>query len=130
MTDELWHRAEPLIPRRQRLEDQQYKRKADGGSKPKDPRLVCEAALAYSLKRWTALTRFLDDGQLPIDNNRTRNQIRPIAIGRNNGLFAGSLRAGQRATAVMGLMQSAKLNGHDPYAYLKACVGMTANAQK
>jgi len=76
-------------------------------------------ALDYSLKRWTALTRFLDDGQLPIDNNWIENQIRPIAIGRNNWLFAGSLRAGQRAAAVMSLIQSAKLNGHDPYAYLK-----------
>lgn len=76
-------------------------------------------ALDYSLKRWTALTRFLGDGQLPIDNNWIENQIRPIAIGRKNWLFAGSLRAGQRAAAVMSLIQSAKLNGHDPYAYLK-----------
>jgi transposase len=76
-------------------------------------------ALDYSLKRWTALTQFLGDGQLPIDNNWIENQIRPIAIGRNNWLFAGSLRAGQRAAAVMSLIQSAKLNGHDPYAYLK-----------
>ena len=76
-------------------------------------------ALDYSLKRWGPLTRFLDDGQLPIDNNWIENQIRPIAIGRNNWLFAGSLRAGQRSAAVMSLIQSAKLNGHDPYAYLK-----------
>ena len=76
-------------------------------------------ALDYSIKRWCALTRFVDDGQLPIDNNWAENQIRPIAIGRKNWLFAGSLRAGQRAAAVMSLIQSARLNGHDPYAYLK-----------
>ena len=76
-------------------------------------------ALDYSLKRWVALTRFVDDARLPIDNNWIENQIRPIAIGRGNWLFAGSLRAGQRAAAVMSLIQSAKLNGHDPYAYLK-----------
>ncbi len=76
-------------------------------------------ALDYSLRRWGALTRFLDDGQLPIDNNWAENQIRPIAIGRKNWLFAGSLRGGQRAAAVMSLVQSARLNGHDPYAYLK-----------
>lgn len=76
-------------------------------------------ALDYSLRRWGALTRFVTDGQLPIDNNHIENQIRPIAIGRNNWLFAGSLRAGKRAAAVMSLIQSAKLNGHDPYAYLK-----------
>ena len=76
-------------------------------------------ALDYSLRRWTALTRFIDDGQLPVDNNWIENQIRPIAIGRNNWLFAGSLRAGQRAAAVMSLVQSARMNGHDPYAYLR-----------
>ena len=76
-------------------------------------------ALDYSLKRWVALTRFVQDGRLPIDNNWIENQTRPIAIGRGNWLFAGSLRAGQRAATVMSLIQSAKLNGHDPYAYLK-----------
>ena len=61
-------------------------------------------AIDYSLRRWPALIRFIDDGQLPIDNN---------------WLFAGSLRGGQRAAAAMSLIQSAKLNGHDPHAYLK-----------
>jgi transposase len=75
-------------------------------------------ALDYSLKRWVALTRFVDDGRLPVDNNWIENQIRPIAIGRNNWLFAGSLRAGKRGAAAMSLIQSARLNGHDPYAYL------------
>ncbi len=76
-------------------------------------------AIDYSLARWSALTRYLDDGALPADNNWVENQIRPIAIGRSNGLFAGSLRAGQRAAAVMSLVHSARLNGHDPYAYLR-----------
>ena len=76
-------------------------------------------ALDYSLKRWDALVRFADDGNLPIDNNHLENRIRPIALGRANWLFAGSLRGGQRAAAVMSLIQSAKLNGHDPHAYLK-----------
>jgi len=76
-------------------------------------------AIDYSLGRWEALTRFLDDGALPIDNNWVENRIRPIALGRLNWLFAGSLRAGKRAAAVMSLIQSAKLNGHDPYRYLK-----------
>ena len=76
-------------------------------------------ALDYSLKRWVALTHYLYDGQVPIDNNWCENQIRPVALGRGNWLFAGSLRAGQRAAAVMSLIQSAKINGHDPYAYMK-----------
>ena len=76
-------------------------------------------AIDYSLKRWAALTRYLSDGQIPIDNNWIENQIRPIALGRKNWLFAGSKRAGQRAAAIMSLIQSAKLNGHDPHVYLK-----------
>ena len=76
-------------------------------------------AIDYSLKRWVALTRYIDDGRLPADNNWIENQIRPVAVGRSNWLFAGSLRAGQRAAAIMSLIQSARLNGHDPYAYLK-----------
>ena len=76
-------------------------------------------AIDYSLNRWEALVRFIKDGALPIDNNWVENQIRPIAIGRNNWLFAGSLRAGKRAAAIMSLVNSARLNGHDPYAYLR-----------
>lgn len=76
-------------------------------------------AMDYSLGRWSALVRYIDDGNLPADNNWVENQIRPIAIGRNNWLFAGSLRAGKRAAAIMSLVHSAKLNGHEPHAYLK-----------
>ena len=76
-------------------------------------------ALDYSLKRWTALTRYVEDDAVPIDNNAVENQIRPWALGRSNWLFAGSLRSGKRAAAIMSLIQSARLNGHDPYAYLK-----------
>lgn len=76
-------------------------------------------ALDYSLKRWAALTRYLDDPFAPIDNNHIEQQIRPVAVGRNNWLFAGSLRAGKRAAAIMSLIQSAKLNGLNPHAYLK-----------
>jgi hypothetical protein len=76
-------------------------------------------AIEYSLGRWAALIRYLDDGDLPIDNNHVENRIRPVALGRSNWPFAESLRAGQRAANIMSLIQSAKLNGHDPYRYLK-----------
>src|SRR4029077_724861 len=76
-------------------------------------------AIEYSFGRWAALTRYLEDGNLPIDNNHIENRIRPVALGRSNWLFAGSLRAGQRAAVIMSLIQSAKLNGHDAYRYLK-----------
>ena len=76
-------------------------------------------AIDYTLKRWLALKRYLDDGAIPIDNNWIENQIRPWALGRKNWLFAGSLRSGQRAANVMTLIQSAKINGLDPQRYLK-----------
>jgi transposase len=77
-------------------------------------------AIDYSLKRWPALVRYADSGDLPIDNNPVENAIRPIAIGKKNWLFAGSERAGKRAAAIQSLIGTARLNGLDPAAWLKA----------
>ena len=77
------------------------------------------AALDYSLNRWSALGRFLQDGEVSIDNNHVERLMRPWAMGRKAWLLCGSELAGQRAAMVMSLVQSAKLNGHDPWAYLK-----------
>ena len=66
--------------------------------------LATARAIDYSLKRWKALTQFIDGGDLPIDNNWVENQIRPIALGRNKWLFAGSLCGGKHAAAVMSLI--------------------------
>jgi transposase len=111
---------------RQRIRQSRSKPILDGlhqwmqAQRTKVPNGVATAkALDYSLKRWAALTRYLDDGSVPIDNNQVENLIRPWALGRKNWLFAGSLRSGRRAAAIMSLIQSAKLNGHEPYAYLK-----------
>jgi transposase len=76
-------------------------------------------AIDYSLNRWSALTRFLSDGDVPIDNNHIENQMRPWGIGRKNWLFVGSELAGERAAVLMSLLQSAKLNRIEPWAYLK-----------
>lgn len=76
-------------------------------------------AIEYSLGRWAVLIRYLDDGELPADNNHLENRIRLVALGRSNWLSAGSHRTGQRAATIMSLIQPAKLNGHDPYRYLK-----------
>ena len=65
--------------------------------------LAITKALDYSLKRWTALSRYLDDRAVPIDKNWCENQIRPWALGRKNWLFAVSLRSGKRAAALMRL---------------------------
>lgn len=104
-------RAKPIADALHRWLLLQRRKVTDGAATAK--------ALDYSLKRWTALVHYLYDARVPIDNNWCENQIRPVAIGRNNWLFAGSLRAGQRAAAVMSLVQSARINGHDPYAYMK-----------
>ncbi|MEO7200126.1 MAG: IS66 family transposase [Dokdonella sp.] len=76
-------------------------------------------AIDYSLNHWAALTAHLHDGRLPVDNNHIENLMRPWAMGRRAWLFCGSELAGQRAAVVMSLVMSAKLNGHDPWAYLK-----------
>jgi len=75
-------------------------------------------AIDYTLRRWEALTRCLHDGNVAVDNNHIENLMRPWAMGRKAWLFAGSEMGGERAAAMMSLLQSAKLNGHDPLAYL------------
>jgi len=80
---------------------------------------VTAKAIDYSLSNWRALTCYLDDGNVPIDNNAAENSVRPLSVGRKNWLFVGSQQAGERAAVVMSLIESAKLNGHDPWAYLK-----------
>ena len=76
-------------------------------------------AINYSLVRWPALSEFLQDANVAFSNNHLENQMRPWAVGRKGWLFAGSELAGQRAAMVMSLVQSAKLNGHDPWVYLR-----------
>ena len=75
-------------------------------------------AIDYSLKRWTALTRFLDDGRLCMSNNAAERALRGIAVGRNNWTFAGSDEGGRRAAAIYTLIETAKLNDIDPQAWL------------
>jgi transposase len=75
-------------------------------------------AVDYSLKRWTAFTRFLDDGHLCMSNNAAEREIRAVAVGRKNWTFAGSDEGGRRAAAIYTLIQTAKLNDVDPQAWL------------
>jgi transposase len=80
-------------------------------------------ALQYSLSRWDALTRYLEDGRLSIDNNLSERLLRGIAVTRKNFLFLGSDRGGTRAAAVI---ESAKLNDLDPEAYLTSILDLLA----
>lgn len=104
--------AQPLL---QSMHDWMLKTRvnvANGGGTAK--------AIDYTLKRWVALSRYATDGRLPIDNNPVENTIRPIALGKKNWLFTGSERAGKRAAAIQSLLATAKLNGLDPAAWLRA----------
>ncbi len=75
-------------------------------------------AIDYSLKRWPALTRFLDDGRLCMSNNAAERILRCVAVGRHNWTFAGSDDGGRRAAAIYTLIETAKLNDIDPQAWL------------
>jgi transposase len=77
------------------------------------------AAIRYALLRWRALTRYVEDGHLEIDNNAAERALRVVALGRKNFLFAGSDAGGERAAAIYSLLGSAKLNGLDPEIYLQ-----------
>ena len=76
-------------------------------------------AIRYALARWVALTRYCDDGRIEIDNNAAERALRAVALGRKNYLFAGSDAGGSRAAVIYSLIGTAKLNGIDPYAYLR-----------
>ena len=75
-------------------------------------------AIDYSLKRWNAFTRFLDDGRLCMSNNAAEREMRAVAVGRRNWTFAGSDEGGRRAATIYTLIATAKLNDIDPQAWL------------
>src|SRR5260370_42236290 len=76
-------------------------------------------AIRYALSHWRALTRYVDDGLLEIDNSAAERALRAVALGRKNYLFCGSNSGGERAAAIYSLVGSAKLNGLDPERYLR-----------
>jgi transposase len=84
-------------------------------------------AISYILSRWTALTRYRDDGRIEIDNNAAERALRAIALGRKNYLFCGSDAGGERAAAIYSLIGTAKLNGLDPEAYLRYVIERIAD---
>ena len=75
-------------------------------------------AISYATTRWTALTRYTDNGAIEIDNHAAERSLRAIAMGRKNWMFAGSDAGGERAAAIYSLIGTAKLIGLNPEAYL------------
>jgi hypothetical protein len=76
-------------------------------------------AIAYALKQWSALVRYVDDGRLAIDNNAAENALRGVAVGRSNWVFCGSPAGGRRAAILYSLIVSCKLQGIDPFTYIR-----------
>jgi transposase len=87
-------------------------------------------AIRYSLVRWPALCRFLDDGRIELDTNPVERAIRPVALGRKNHLFAGSDGGAERWATVSSLITTAKLNDVEPFAYLRDVLQRMVNGHK
>ena len=83
------------------------------------PKSVIGKAFTYTLNQWAALNRYVEDGELNIDNNISERTVKPIAIGRKNWLFVGSEPAGHRAAILMSLIASCKSNFVEPWSWLK-----------
>jgi transposase len=84
-------------------------------------------AIRYALSRWDALTRYASNGRLEMTNNAAERSIRPLVLGRKNYLFAGSDSGGVRAAAMYTLIETCKLNRHDPEAYLRDVLARIAD---
>ncbi len=83
------------------------------------PKSALGKALGYLHNHWDALQVYITDGRLNIDNNPVENAIRPFAVGRKNWMFSDT-QAGARASALLySLIETAKANNLEPYAYLK-----------
>jgi len=83
------------------------------------PKSPMGEAIRYALNQWPMLERFLEHGEVEIDNNLVENAIRPTAIGKKNWLFFGSEEAGQRGAVIYTLIENCKMHGVEPYSYLK-----------
>ena len=83
------------------------------------PKSPIGRAVGYARGQWIALNRYIDDGDLDVDNNLAERVLRIVAIGRKNWMFAGSDAAAERATIIYSLAASCKLCDIDPFAYLR-----------
>lgn len=83
------------------------------------PQSLMGQAIGYALNQWPMLARFLEHGEVEIDNNLVENAIRPTAVGKKNWLFFGSEEAGQRSAVMYTLIENCRMHGVEPYAYLK-----------
>ena len=90
----------------------------ENGLKPISAKSAMAGAIRYSLTHWAGLTAFLEDGRIEIDSNTVERTMRPIGLGRRNSLFAGSCGGAESWAILASLLQTARLNGLDPYTWL------------
>ncbi len=83
------------------------------------PQSLIGKALGYLDNQWAGLIRVLDDGRLEVDNNLCENAIRPFVMGRKAWLFSDTPAGAEASARLYGLIETAKANGLEPYAYLK-----------
>jgi transposase len=88
------------------------------------PKSPLGEAIRYALNQWPALCRYVEDGELSIDNNLSERTIRSVAIGRKNWMFLGSDRGGKTAEVLMSLVATCKLHQVDPYRYLRGILNV------
>ena len=103
--------AQPLL--------QQLKSWLDKSALQVPPKSAIGKAIAYSLRQWPKLIRYIDDGNLSIDNNRAERAIKPFVIGRKNWMFANTSNGAQASAVLYSLVETAKANGLTPFDYIK-----------
>jgi len=93
------------------------------------PKSLTGKAMAYLDKQWPKLVRYLDDGRIPLDTNRVENAIRPFVIGRKNWLFADTVRGAEASANIYSLIETAKANALEPFAYLQHVIAELPKAE-
>jgi len=96
-----------------------FKTWLDDSAKTVPPKSPIGEAISYALKHWNELIKYIDNGEVEIDNNGIENLIRPFALGRKNWLFCGSPEGAEAGAVIYSLIQTCKLNNIEPYAYFK-----------
>ena len=97
----------------------QFKAWLDKSSLQVPPKSAVGKAIAYTLKQWPKLVRYIEHGQLSIDNNRAERAIKPFVVGRKNWLFSNTSRGAQASATLYSLVETAKANGLTPFDYIK-----------
>ena len=98
---------------------EEFKAWLDSRSGTTPPKGLLGKAISYALNQWDRLVRYIENGHVPIDNNRVENAIRPFVVGRKNWLFSGAPSGAKASATLYSLIETAKACGLEPYFYLR-----------